>query len=393
MNPSEMLSRARSMQDWLSAHRRALHKYPELGFQELRTAKRIADALRAMDLQVQTGAGKTGVVASLGEGPPTVGIRADMDALEVQEANDVPYASQRAGLMHACGHDAHMAMLLGAAELLRTLEGRPRGEVRFLFQPCEEAWDEEGKSGALRFVEAGLLKGVDAVIAQHVDPAAPAGMVGIRSGYVMAAVDPWTATIRGAGCHSSAPEQGLSPIYLLSQVVNAIQAIPALRVSALEPAIVSVEAVHGGGTTGVIPQQVTLSGNIRSYDEATRQRLWDELEKAFGLARALGGDYELEIRSYYPACYNESEITALLRCAAEEMVGSDQIYLPALEMAGEDFGYMLQKVPGVIFRLGVAIGDIDRPLHSPIFDLDESALPLGAALLAETACQLLTQAG
>jgi amidohydrolase len=342
---------------------------------------------------VQTGAGKTGVVASLGEGPPAVGIRADMDALEVQEANDVPYASQRAGLMHACGHDAHVAMLLGAAELLRTLEGRPRGEVRFLFQPCEETWDEEGKSGALRFVEAGLLKGVDAVIAQHVDPAAPAGMVGIRSGYVMAAVDPWTATIRGAGCHSSAPEQGLSPIYLLSQVVNAIQAIPALRVSALEPAIVSVEAVHGGGTTGVIPQQVTLSGNIRSYDEATRQRLWDELEKAFGLARALGGDYKLEIRSYYPACYNESEITALLRRTAEEMVGSDQIYLPALEMAGEDFGYMLQKVPGVIFRLGVAIGDIDRPLHSPIFDLDESALPLGAALLAETACQLLSQAG
>ena len=380
------------MQDRLSAHRRAFHMHPELGFQEFPTAERIAAALRAMDLQVQTGTGKTGIVASLGQGPPVVGIRADMDALEVQEANEVPYASQRPGLMHACGHDGHMAMLLGAAELLRTMEGRPQGEVRLLFQPCEEAWDEEGKSGALRLVEAGALEGMDAVIALHVDPATPAGMAGIRSGHVMAAVDPWTATIHGAGCHSSAPEQGLSPIYLLIQVVSAIQAIPALRTSPLQPAVVSVEAVHGGGTTGVIPDQVTLSGNIRSYDEVTRQRLWDELKRAFGLARALGGDYSLDIRSYYPACYNDPQITALLQRVAEEMIGADHVYVPELEMAGEDFAYMLHEVPGVLFRLGVAPGDVDRPLHSPLFDIDEAALPLGAALLAETACRLLSEA-
>ncbi|MCL7454941.1 MAG: amidohydrolase, partial [Anaerolineae bacterium] len=384
MNPSQTLSRARAMQDWLSAHRRAFHMYPELGFQELRTAERVADALRAMDLQVQTGVGNTGVVARLGEGPPAVGLRAEMDALEVREVNNVPYASQRPGLMHACGHDGHMAMLLGAAELLRTMKGRPRGEVRFLFQPCEEAWDEEGKGGALRLVEAGVLEGLAAVIALHVDPGAPAGMVGIRSGPAMAAVDPWTATIRGAGCHSSAPEQGLSPIYLLTQVVSAIQAVPALRVSPLQPAIVSVESVHAGGTTGVIPEQVTLSGNIRSYDEETRRRLWDELERALGLARALGGDYTLEIRSYYPACHNDSEITALLRRTAEEMIGAERVYLPDLEMAGEDFAYLSREVPGVLFRLGVSVGDVDRPLHSPLFDLDEAALPLGAALLAET---------
>jgi amidohydrolase len=366
--------------------------YPELGFEEVQTAERVARALRAMDLSVKTGIGKTGVVASLGQGPPVVGLRADMDALEVQEANQVPYASQRPGLMHACGHDAHMAMLLGAAELLRTREGRLPGEVRLLFQPCEEAWDDEGKSGALRLVEAGVLQGMDAVIGLHVDPAAPAGMVGIRSGHVMAAVDPWQATIIGAGCHSSAPEQGLSPIYLLSQVITAIQAIPAVRTSPLQPAIVSIEAVHGGGTTGVIPEKVTLRGNVRSYDEETRRRLWDELERAVGLARALGGDYELDVRSYYPACDNDPDITALLRHVAEAMVGADQIYLPALEMAGEDFAYLSREVPGVLFRLGVAPGDIDRPLHSPLFDLDEAALPLGAALLAEIAWQLLSEA-
>jgi amidohydrolase len=388
-----MLARARSIQARLSDHRRALHRSPELGFQEFQTAGRVASALQSMGLRIETGIAGTGVVAHLGMGQPVVGLRADMDALEVQEANDVPYASQRPGLMHACGHDAHSAMLLGAAELLNTMENRPQGELRFFFQPCEEAWDEEGKSGALRFVEAGLLEGVDAVIALHVDPAAPAGTVGIRSGYVMAAVDPWTATIRGAGCHSSAPEQGLSPIYLLTLVINAIQAIPALRLSPLQPAIVSVESVHGGGATGVIPEEATLSGNIRSYDEDTRQRLWHELEKAFALVRVLGGDFELDIRSYYPACYNDPGITALLRLTAEEMVGSEHIYQPPLEMAGEDYGFMLQKAPGVMFRLGTAMGDMVRPLHSPIFDVDESALPLGAALLAETAARLLSELG
>ena len=154
----------------------------------------------------------------------------------------------------------------------------------------------------------------------------------------------------------------------------------------------SGEAVQGGGTTGVIPEQVTLSGNIRSYDEVTRQRLWDELKRAFGLARALGGDYSLDIRSYYPACYNDPQITALLQRVAEEMIGADHVYVPALEMAGEDFAYMAREVPGVLFRLGVAPGDVDRPLHSPLFDMDEAALPLGAALLAETACRLLSEA-
>ena len=393
MNPTGTLARARAMQAWLSAQRRSFHMYPELGFEEVRTAERIAGALQAIGLPVRTGIGKTGVVAALGQGPPIVGLRADMDALEVQEANDVPYASQRPGLMHACGHDGHMAMLLGAAELLRTMEGRPEGEVRFLFQPCEESWDEDGKSGALRLVEAGVLEGLDAVLALHVDPAEPPGSAGIRSGHVMAAVDPWTATLRGAGCHSSAPEQGLSPIYLLSQVLTAIQAIPAQRTSTLRPAIVSVEAVHGGATTGVIPDTVSLSGNIRSYDEATQQRLWDELERALSLSRVLGGDYELEIRHYYPACYNDPEVTALLQRVTAAMVGADHIYVPELEMAGEDFSYLSREVPGVLFRLGVAPGDGDRPLHSPRFDLDEAALPLGAALLAEMACEVLRQAG
>jgi amidohydrolase len=387
----DLLPRARNRQDRLVAWRREIHMHPELGFQEERTARLVAGALGEMGLQVETGVAKTGVVATLGRGRPAIALRADMDALQVQEANDVPYASRRPGLMHACGHDAHTAMLLGAAQLLRTMPDRPAGQVRFLFQPCEEAWDEEGKSGALRLIEAGALAGVDAALALHVDPAAPAGQVGVRSGHVMAAVDPFSATVIGAGCHSSAPHQGLNPIFLLVQVLNAIQGIPTLRISPLQPAIISLESIHGGGTTGVIPEEVTFHGNVRCYDEEVRRRLHEELEKAFGIVRALGGDYRLEIRRYYPACYNDPGITGVVGRVAEALVGAEGLYQPELEMAGEDFAYIAGRVPACLVRLGVKAGEVARPLHSPLFDIDEAALPLGAALLAGAACRLLDE--
>ncbi len=181
----EMLSRARAIQEEIVAWRRTIHRQPELGFQEHETAELVSSALQGMGLRVETGVGKTGVVGHLGQGRPAVALRADMDALEIQEANDVPYASSAPGLMHACGHDAHTAMLLGAARLLQSLPGRPRGEVRFLFQPCEEAWDSEDKGGALRMVEDGALEGLDAVVGLHVDAEAEAGSLGIRDGYIM----------------------------------------------------------------------------------------------------------------------------------------------------------------------------------------------------------------
>jgi amidohydrolase len=388
-----MLSRAHGLGERIVAWRRDIHRHPEPGFEEHRTAGLVAGALQGMGIPAEAAVGKTGVVGHLGHGRPAIGLRADMDALAIQEANDVPYASCRPGLMHACGHDAHTAMLLGAAELLHSEANRLPGEIRFIFQPCEEGWDSEDKGGAVRMMEDGALEGLDAILALHVDPGARAGTVGIRSGYVMAGVDPYDAILIGKGCHSSAPQQGLNPIFVLSQVLSAIQAIPAQRISALEPAIVSIEAVHGGSSTGVIPDRVSLHGNIRCYDDWTRLRLREELERALGLARALGGDYELKVRNLFPACYNDPEISGAVRRVAVEMLGADGVYEPEPSMAGEDFGFMSRAVPGAFVWLGIQMEGGQRALHSPNFDVDESALPLGSALLAETGWRLLREMG
>jgi amidohydrolase len=389
----EMLAQARALQEEIVAWRRTIHRHPELGFQEHRTARLVAGALGEMGLRVETDVGRTGVVGRLGQGRPAVGLRADMDALEIQEANDMPHASCMPGLMHACGHDAHTAMLLGAAKLLQSLPARPPGEIRFLFQPCEEAWDSADKGGAARMVEDGALDGLDAVVGLHVDSLAEAGTLGIRTGYIMPGVDPYDAVLLGRGSHSSEPHQGLNPIYLLSQVLGAIFAIPAERIDPFEPVLVSVEAVHGGSTTGVIPERVLLHGNIRAYDDRTRLRLREELARALSLARTLGGDYELAVRNIFPACYNDPHITSVVQQGAMEMLGASRLYEPASTLGGEDFGYMIQATPGAFIWLGVQIEGQHRALHSPTFDLDESALPVGCAFLAEAACRLLRDLG
>lgn len=385
----DVFANAQGLADQLIAWRREIHMHPELGFQEHRTAELIADALGEMGLEVETGIGKTGVVGRLGEGPPAVGLRADMDALPIQEANDVPYASQVDGVMHACGHDAHVAMLLGAAEMLVGLDERPPGEVRFLFQPCEEVQDDEGKSGAPRMIEDGALDDLDAVLALHVDSGAPAGTVGLRSGYIMAAVDPFQATITGSGSHSAFPHEGVSPIAILAQVIDAVQGIRALRVNPLKPAIIAIESVHAGAATGVIPDQVQISGNIRSFDEDVREQLHQELERALSLARVNGGDYALTIESYSPAAYNDPVIAEIVASATKDIIGPDAVFEPEPRMYGEDFSYMARLAPGVMAFLGVRAGDELRPIHSPNFDIDESALPIGVAVLAESAVRLL----
>jgi amidohydrolase len=397
----DMLASAQGLADQLIAWRREIHMHPEIGFQEHRTAELVADALREMGIEVETGIGKTGVVGRLGEGSPAIGLRADMDALPIQEANDVPYASRIPGVMHACGHDAHVAMLLGAAKLLVALDDRPAGEVRFLFQPCEETRDAEGKSGALRMIEAGALDGLDSVLALHVDSGAAAGTVGIRSGYVTAAVDPFDAVIVGSGCHSAFPHQGVSPIAILAQVINAVQGIRALRIDPLKPAIIAIESVRAGEASGVIPNEARISGNIRSFDEDVRKQLHRELERALSLARSLGGDYRLTIERYSPAAYNDPAIAGVIESAAADnrhpadnghpayIVGREAVFEPAPRLYGEDFSIMARRVSGAMAFLGVRIGDEHRPLHSPTFDVDESALPVGVAVLVESAVRLL----
>lgn len=384
-----MLQSALELQDQIITWRRDFHKHPELSFQEYRTAQVVADVLREMGLRVETGVGKTGVVGYLGEGRPAVGIRADMDALPLQETNDVPYASQTPGVMHACGHDAHTAILLGVARMLSAMEDRPAGEVRFLFQPCEEDQDDDGKSGAMLMVEEGALANLDAVIALHVGSEIPAGKVQIDGGYSTAAVDEFEATITGKGCHGAYPHLGLDPIFILAQVINAVHGVRARRINPVRPAVISLGSVKGGSASNIIPNEVQLNGTIRSYDEETRQKLWEELEKALAVSRAHGGNYEFKILEGFPALYNDPEVAGLIRDVAEEMLGAEGLYPPEPGMGAEDFSYMAQEAPGAMFMLGAQIGEEERPHHSPIFDLDESAFHVGAAVLAETTVRLL----
>jgi amidohydrolase len=384
-----MLERAKELEHQITAWRRDIHMHPELGFQEHRTASTIAEALREAGLRAETGVGKTGVVGHLGEGRPAVGIRADMDALPLEETNDVPYASKVPGVMHACGHDAHVAILLGVAHLLSKMENRPPGEVRFLFQPCEENWDDEGKSGAVRMVEEGALADLDAVIALHVDTKMPTGQISVGSGHITAAVDSFEAMITGKGCHGAYPHTGVDPIFILAQVINAIHGIRARRINPVRSAVISIGSVKAGEASNIIPNEVKLNGTIRSFDDETRQQLWEELEKALGVARALGGDYQLAIEKGFPAVYNAPEVAEVIQQVAEEMLGAEALPPAEPQMGAEDFSYMARKAPGAMFFLGAQIGDEKRPHHSPIFDLEESALPIGAAILTETAWRLL----
>ncbi|MCA0452921.1 MAG: amidohydrolase [Chloroflexi bacterium] len=386
---SPMLERARDMEDTLIEWRRDIHMHPELSFQEFRTANLVADTLREMGLEVETGVGKTGVVARIGEGRPAIGIRADMDALPLQEMNDVVYKSQTPGVMHACGHDAHTAILLGVARLLNNMEDRPAGEIRLLFQPSEEDEDSDHKSGAVRMIEEGALEELDAVIALHVNSNIPAGQIRVATGPNSASVDSFNATIIGEGCHGAYPHQGVDPVFILAQVINAIHGIRARRINPVRPAVISIGAVHGGSANNVIPDEITLNGTIRSYDDDTREQLWAELEQAFKVTQAFGGDYKLEIIKSYPSQHNDAEVAQLIRSIGVSMLGEDGLYPEEPGMGAEDFAYMTRKAPGAMFSLGAKFDEVNRPHHSPIFDLDESSFAIGAAILAEAAAQLL----
>ncbi|MEZ4638641.1 MAG: amidohydrolase [Caldilineaceae bacterium] len=391
MQETEFLARAQAMQDQLVAWRRDIHAHPELSFQENRTARLVVDTLSDMGIEAQAGVGKTGVVGFLGEGRPVIGIRADMDALPIDEANDVPYRSQNPGVMHACGHDAHTAMLMGVAKLLSEMPDRPAGQVRFFFQPSEEASDDEGKSGAVRMIEDGALDGVDAVIALHVASDLTANKIEIAPEYVTAAEDSFHAVIKGTGGHGAYPHQGIDPTFILAQVINAIQGIRSRRVNPTKAATISLGYIHAGVATNVIPAEVKLGGTMRSYDDDVRAQLISELEQALSVSRAFGGDYELTIDNGYPSTYNDPAVTAMIQDATRAMLGDEGLADPEAGMGAEDFSYMTRKAPGAMFMLGAKYDDKNRPHHTPVFDISEDALPTGAALLADVTVKLLRE--
>ncbi len=387
------LARAHALKDKLIALRRDFHRHPELGFQEFRTAQTIVEELHKLGIECETGIAKTGVVAYLGEGTPRFALRADMDALPIQEANEVEYKSQQPGVMHACGHDAHVACLLGAARLLNEdfKAGKLNGSVKLLFQPNEENSGTAGPSGGQLMVEAGVLNDVDAVVGLHVISSAPSGHVFVRPGAFMAAVDTFEGTVIGVGGHGAYPHEALDPIWLAAQVINAIHGIVSRRLDPLKQGVITVTMIHAGTATNIIPDAVQLTGTIRSFEETVRQELHTDLEKAFSIARTMGGEYNLRIIPGYPATVNDPQMAECVRTIATDLVGAERVHEAGMQMGAEDFSFMARVKPATFFNLGAKKDNVHRPHHNALFDIDENVLPTGAALLAEVARRYLMQ--
>jgi amidohydrolase len=383
-----MLKQAHAISEELIEWRRDFHMHPEIGFELHRTSKIVAEELEKMGYRVRRGVGKTGVVADIGEGGKMIAIRADMDALPILEQNEYEYVSQNPGAMHACGHDSHTAMALGAAFLL-SKEKLP-GRVRFLFQPCEETTDEEGKSGAQRMAAEGAMDGVDFVIAQHVDPQNPVGTIGINAGPSSGGVDNWYAVISGKGGHGAHPDKTIDPYYLMAHVIIALNGIVSRRISPFEPAVISIGSINGGFTENVIPESVKLTGTLRFTDEKVHQQIHAEMERAFGITKTLGGDYELRFEFGGPPMINDKLVSEIIEKTGKELLGAENVHEIVKTLGAEDFGEFMKHAPGAMFTLGTQKqGHENYLLHHPKFDLDERALPIGTALLVESAKRFL----
>jgi len=383
-----MLKQSHAISEELIEWRRDFHMHPEIGFELHRTSKIVADELEKMGYRVKRNVGKTGVVAEMGEGGKMVAIRADMDALPILEMNETEYISQNKGAMHACGHDSHTAMALGAA-LLLSKEKLP-GRVRFLFQPCEETVDSEGKSGAQRMSDEGAMEGVDYIIAQHVDPTKPVGTIGINAGPSSGGVDSWHAVIKGKGGHGAHPDKTVDPFYLMAHVIIALNAIISRRINPFEPAVVSIGSISGGFTENVIPETVKITGTLRYTNEAVHQQIHAEIERAFDIVKALGGDYEIRYDLGGPPMINDKLVSEMIEKTGKDLLGEGNVGEIEKTLGAEDFGEFMKHAPGAMYTLGTQKkGHEDYLLHHPKFDLDERALPIGTAMLAETAKRFL----
>lgn len=383
-----MLKQAHAITEELIEWRRDFHMNPETGFDVHRTAGIAADELEKMGYRVRRGVGKTGVVAEIGEGGKMVAIRADMDALPILEQNETDYVSKTAGKMHACGHDSHTAMALGAAHLFT--KEKLNGRVRFLFQPSEETADEEGLSGAQRMEREGVMEGVDYVIAQHVDPMSPVGTIAINEGPSGGGVDTWSATIYGKGGHGAYPHKTIDPFVLLAQVIHALNTITSRKLDPFDPAVVSIGAIHGGDAENVIPEQVTMKGTLRFTSMDVQKQIREEVTRAFELVRALGGDYELKFEFGGMPMINDKHVSDVIAQAGMDILGKDKVHDMHKSLGAEDFPEFLKHAPGAMYYLGTRIeGREIYELHHPKFDIDERALPIGTAMLVETTKRFL----
>ncbi|WP_457680623.1 M20 metallopeptidase family protein [Thermovibrio sp.] len=367
--------------------RRHFHMYPELSGREFNTLEFVAERLRefGVDEVVENFAGSTAVVGLIkgkNEGP-TVALRADMDALPMEERSGKPYASKVKGVMHSCGHDAHTAMLLGAAKLLCQMKDKVYGSVKLIFQPCEERNDCKG---AKWLVENGVLENpkVGAIFALHVFPELPSGVVGTKPGAFLASSDVFRIRIKGKSTHASRPHQGIDPVVIAAQAVNTLHHIVSRYVDPLEPAVLTIGKIEGGFAENIIPDEVRLEGTIRTLSNSVRERIPKLMEKAlWGITTAYGGAYQFEFEEGTPPLINDQKTTEFALRKMAELLGKERVVL--LErptMGGEDFSVYLQRVPGTFVRLGIRNEEkgIVYPLHNSKFDVDEDALPVGVAV-------------
>jgi amidohydrolase len=393
MTISEFRAEAEGLAPQLVRWRRDLHQNPELAFRETRTADVVARVLRELGVEVQTGVAGTGVVGLLhgGRPGPTVMLRADMDGLPIQESSDAPYASQVPGVMHACGHDGHVSMLLGAATLLSRSAHDLPGDVLLVFQPAEE-----GLGGASAMLAAGLLTDPLPVAAfgLHLWNTMPMGRVCAQAGPMMAAADLVEITVRGRGGHGALPHEAVDAIAVTGQILSALQTIVSRNVNPQETAVLTIGTVHGGTAFNVIAETVVLEGTIRTFSPAVRETVLTRLRVLLdGIAAGMDARYDLEVQAVAPAVVNDPGVAEVARAAAVQVVGATSVAWSPPLMVSEDFSEYQRIVPACYMLLGSgnpSLG-LDAPHHNPRFDFDEQVLPLGAALLATAATRFLLE--
>lgn len=392
-NQSQIRLEIRSLQSQLVQWRRQLHQHPELGFQEALTSEFVAQKLQEWGINHQTGIAKTGIVATIesNHSGQVLAIRADMDALPIQEENEVSYRSLHDGIMHACGHDGHTAIALGTAYYLSQHRQDFRGTVKIIFQPAEE-----GPGGAKPMIEEGALKNpdVDAIIGLHLWNNLPLGTVGVRTGALMAAVECFRIHIQGKGGHGAMPHQTIDSVVVAAQIINALQTIVARNVNPLESAVVTVGEVHAGTTLNVIADSAKMSGTVRYFNPTFENYFGKRIEEIIaGICQSFRASYELNYWRLYPPVINNAQIADLVRSVALEVVETPVGVVPECQtMGGEDMSFFLQEVPGCYFFLGSANPEkgLAYPHHHPRFDFDETVLGMGVEMFVrcvEKYCQ------
>ncbi len=376
------------------ASRRHLHTNPELSYQEFNTAKFVADKLKSFGLKPQEGVAKTGVVVLIeGRNPSkkVVALRADMDALPIQELNQVSYKSKVPGVMHACGHDVHTSSLLGTAQILNEIRTEFEGSVKLIFQPGEE----KHPGGASIMIAEGVLQNPEPelIIGQHVMPLIPVGKIGFREGKYMASSDEIYLRVIGKGGHGAAPELTIDPVVIAAHIIIALQQVVSRNASPKEPTVLTFGKITADGATNIIPDEVRIAGTFRSLNEELRQSGLKKIQKmAESIAEGMGGKCEVTISNGYPYLENNPELTRRIKASAELYVGKENVVDIDLTLGSEDFAYYSQKIPASFYRLGTRndAKGITSYVHTPTFDIDEDALKIGPGLMAWMAIQELS---